>query len=186
MHVSRTRSSASSGLTELPGLQAFNTPLTGLCYGSGMANPALYRRQITGPQPVAESKVTKGSSPLLNSSDGVLADRVFGWAILGCALIVLCILALIVWQLVSRSQPSWHAFGWKFFWGQDWDPVNDHYGALPFVYGTLVSSLLALLIAVPLAVGVGVFTTEMCPKWLRGPLSFVTELLAAIPSVIYG
>jgi phosphate transport system permease protein len=131
-------------------------------------------------------EVKKRLNPLLKSSDGVLADRVFGWVIMACALVVLGILGLIVWQLVARSQLSWHAFGWKFFNGQDWDPVNDSFGALPFVYGTLVSSLLSLVIAVPLAVGVAVFTTEMCPKWLRGPLSFTTELLAAIPSVIYG
>jgi len=73
-----------------------------------------------------------------------------------------------------------------FFAANDWDPVNEHFGALPFIYGTLVSSALALIIAVPLAVGVAVFTTEMCPKALRGPLSFFVELLAAIPSVIYG
>src|SRR6266481_1684479 len=151
-----------------------------------MANQALPRPRLTGPQPVAGQEVKKRLNPLVQSSDGVLADRVFGWLIRGCAWVVLAILALIVWQLVSRSQPSWHAFGWKFFGTQDWDPVNDHYGALPFVYGTLVSSLLSLLIAVPLAVGVAVFTTEMCPKWLRGPVSFTTELLAAIPSVIYG
>jgi phosphate transport system permease protein len=151
-----------------------------------MANQAMFRPQAAGPQPVAATQSKTRTSPLLNSSDGVLADSAFSWIILGCALIVLLLLGLIVWQLVSRSQLSWHAFGWKFFWGQDWDPVNDQYGALPFVYGTLVSSLLALIIAIPLAVGVGVFTTEMCPKWLRGPLSFTTELLAAIPSVIYG
>jgi phosphate transport system permease protein len=131
-------------------------------------------------------EVKKRLNPLLKSSDGVLADRVFGWVIMACALVVLGILGLIVWQLVARSQLSWHAFGWKFFNGSDWDPVNESFGALPFVYGTLVSSLLSLVIAVPLAVGVAVFTTEMCPKWLRGPLSFTTELLAAIPSVIYG
>src|SRR5438270_11712555 len=151
-----------------------------------MANQVLFRPKMTVPQPVAGEKIKRQAGPLLNASDGVFADRVFAWAILACAVIVLAILVLIVWQLVSRSQLSWHAFGWKFFWGQDWDPVNDHYGALPFVYGTLVSSLLALIIAIPLAVGVGVFTTEMCPRWLRGPLSFTTELLAAIPSVIYG
>jgi phosphate transport system permease protein len=67
-----------------------------------------------------------------------------------------------------------------------WDPVNGHFSALPFIYGTLVSSFLALLIAVPLAIGVAVFLTEMCPRFLRGPLAFITELLAAIPSVIYG
>jgi phosphate transport system permease protein len=147
-----------------------------------MANQALPRPRLTGPQPVVGQEVKKRLNPLTKSSDGVFADRVFGWLILGCALVVLGILALIVWQLVARSQPSWHAFGWKFFGTQDWDPVNDHYGALPFIYGTLVSSLLALM----MAVGVAVFTTEMCPKWLRGPVSFTTELLAAIPSVIYG
>jgi phosphate transport system permease protein len=105
---------------------------------------------------------------------------------LACGLAVLGLLVLIVYELVTRSALSWHAFGFKFFSGSDWDPVNEQFGALPFVYGTLVSSLLALVIAVPLSVGVAVFTTEMCPPVLRGPLSFFVELLAAIPSVIYG
>jgi phosphate transport system permease protein len=105
---------------------------------------------------------------------------------LACGLAVLGLLVLIVYELVTRSALSWHAFGFRFFSGSDWDPVNEQFGALPFVYGTLVSSLLALIIAVPLSIGVAVFTTEMCPPILRGPLSFFVELLAAIPSVIYG
>jgi len=125
-------------------------------------------------------------SPLVSAPDGVMADRAFMALIFTCAFAVLLILALIVCELVLRSQLSWHAFGWKFFGGQDWDPVNEQFGALPFIYGTLVSSLLALILAVPLSIGVAVFTTEMCPRWLRGPLSFTVELLAAIPSVIYG
>jgi len=103
-----------------------------------------------------------------------------------CGFAVLGVLALIVFELLSGSRLSWHAFGLKFFGASDWDPVNEQFGALPFIYGTIVSSILALIIAVPLAVGVAVFTTEMCPKALRGPLSFFVELLAAIPSVIYG
>jgi phosphate transport system permease protein len=103
-----------------------------------------------------------------------------------CGVAVLATLVLIVYELVLRSGPSWHAFGLKFFAGHDWDPVNESFGALSFIYGTLVSSFLALLIAVPLSIGVAVFTTEMCPVPLRGPLSFFVELLAAIPSVIYG
>jgi phosphate transport system permease protein len=103
-----------------------------------------------------------------------------------CALAVLGVLVLIIYELVSGSGLSWHAFGFKFFGGSDWNPVSEQFGALPFIYGTLVSSLVALVIAVPLAVGVAVFTTEMCPKALRAPLSFFVELLAAIPSVIYG
>jgi len=113
-------------------------------------------------------------------------DRGFQLAMILCGLAILGILGLIVYELVTRSQLSWHAFGLKFFFGSDWNPVEDQYGALPFVYGTVVSSILSLVIAVPLSIGVAVFTTEMCPKWLRGPLSFFTELLAAIPSVIYG
>ena len=105
---------------------------------------------------------------------------------LACGLCVLALVGLIVWELVTKSALSWQAFGWKFFFRSEWDPVNDQFGALPFVYGTIVSSILALVIAVPLAIGVAVFITEMSPRWLRGPLAFTTELLAAIPSVIYG
>jgi phosphate transport system permease protein len=123
---------------------------------------------------------------LLHASTGEFSDRVFQSAITACGLAVLGILVLIVYELVHRSSLSWHAFGFKFFGGSDWNPVSEQFGALPFIYGTLVSSLVALIIAVPLSVGVAVFTTEMCPKPLRGPLSFFVELLAAIPSVIYG
>ena len=115
-----------------------------------------------------------------------MADRVFFFAMLACALSVIAIVCLIVYELITKSNLSWHAFGLKFFFRSEWDPVNDQYGALPFVYGTVVSSALALLIAVPLAVGVAVYITEMSPRWIRGALAFTTELLAAIPSVIYG
>jgi phosphate transport system permease protein len=144
---------------------------------------------MLGPQPVATTEVTSDAvqgAPLLRNSGGEGADRVFKSAITACGLAVLAVLFVIVFELVRGSGPSWRAFGFKFFAGGDWDPVNEQFGALPFVYGTLVSSLVALMIAVPLSVGVAVFTTEMCPKALRGPLSFFVELLAAIPSVIYG
>jgi phosphate transport system permease protein len=113
-----------------------------------------------------------------------------------CALSIFMIVALIAYQLVDKSQLNWAQSGIKFFYTafsdpytnqpQYWDPVNGHFSALPFVYGTLVSSFLALLLAVPLAIGVAIFLTEMCPGFLRGPLAFLTELLAAIPSIIYG
>jgi len=145
---------------------------------------------MPGPQPVAPTKVTSVAAgreaPLLNTSGGEFSDRIFQSAMTACGLAVLGILALIVYELVHRSGLSWHAFGFKFFAGSEWNPVSEQFGALPFIYGTLVSSLVALIIAVPLSVGVAVFTTEMCPKALRGPLSFFVELLAAIPSVIYG
>jgi phosphate transport system permease protein len=145
---------------------------------------------MSGPQPVEATKVTAESvnrpAPLLQTSGGEVPDRIFKSAMTLCGVAVLGVLVLIVYELMRNSSLSWHAFGFGFFTSSNWDPVNEQFGALPFVFGTLVSSLLALIIAVPLAVGVAVFTTEMCPKALRGPLSFFVELLAAIPSVIYG
>jgi phosphate transport system permease protein len=115
-----------------------------------------------------------------------IPDQIFRAIILLSAISVFAIVVLVVWELVSKSQLSLHQFGLKFFYGHDWDPVNGSFGALPFIYGTLVSSFLALLLAVPLSVGVAVFVTEMCPQSLRAIISFLVELLAAIPSVIYG
>lgn len=145
---------------------------------------------MKGLQPVAKLEVAQGpggqAGPLGNTGTSEIADRLFYIAMLCCGLFVLVLVGLIVYELVTKSGLSWHAFGLKFFFRSEWDPVNDQFGALPFVYGTLVSSILALLISVPLAIGVAVFITEMCPPWLKGPLAFTTELLAAIPSVIYG
>jgi phosphate transport system permease protein len=128
--------------------------------------------------------------------NSALADRAFSLLMLACAASIFCIVAFIASELISQSQMSWHTSGLAFFYKFNvdpqtgmplfWDPVNGVFYALPFLYGTLVSSLVALLIAVPLAVGVAIFLTEMCPRFLRGPLAFLTELLAAIPSVVYG
>jgi phosphate transport system permease protein len=133
----------------------------------------------------------------MTRGNSAFTDRVFRSVMVICGLSIFGIVALILWELMLRSSLAWHNFGLHFFFmppakdpiaGQTsyWDPVNGHFSALPFIYGTLVSSLLSLLIAVPLAIGLAVFLTEMCPKFLRGPLAFVTELLAAIPSIIYG
>jgi len=133
---------------------------------------------------------------LLSRGNSAIADRAFSWLMLLCACSIFVIVALIAFELVLRSQLTWQKFGLSFFYRvftdpdthmpMFWDPVNEHFSARPFVYGTLVSSFLALLMAIPLAVGLAIFLTEMCPKVLRGPLAFLTELLAAIPSVIYG
>jgi phosphate transport system permease protein len=155
-----------------------------------MANQALGAPRLPGPQPLVKSEVASGAAaragPLLSMRDKRWPDRIFFVAMVACGCSVLALVGLIVYELITKSSLSWHAFGWKFFFRSEWDPVNEQFGALPFVYGTVVSSLLALLIAVPLAIGVAVFITEMSPRWLRGPLAFTTELLAAIPSVIYG
>jgi phosphate transport system permease protein len=145
---------------------------------------------LPGPQPVPSQELAVETRiyerPLGRTGSSRVADRIFYLAVLSCALCVLLLVGVIIYELASKSSLSWHAFGWRFFFRSEWDPVNDQFGALPFVYGTIVSSLLALIIAVPLAVGVGVFITEMSPPWLKSPLAFTTELLAAIPSVIYG
>jgi phosphate transport system permease protein len=155
-----------------------------------MANRALGAPRLTGPQPVSGQGVTASPEAtvqsLITTGDSRHADTAFFYAMVACGFSVLAIVGLIVYELVTKSSLSWHAFGLKFFFRSEWDPVNDQYGALPFVYGTIVSSILALIIAVPLAVGVAVYITEMAPRWLRGALAFTTELLAAIPSVIYG
>ena len=133
---------------------------------------------------------------LLARGNSAFADRIFHWLMVLCALSIFAIMLLILAELMLRSSMAWHALHFKFFFKayfdpvtglpNYWDPVNGHFSALPFVYGTVVSSLLSLLLAVPLAIGVAVFITEMCPGALRGPLSFITELLAAIPSIVYG
>src|ERR1700690_3152418 len=155
-----------------------------------MSNQALPRPRFNAPEPErgpkATLKIEARMAPLLQGKVSEIPDAVFGWAMRLCGVAVVALLGLIVYQLVVGSQLSWHAFGWKFFGQSDWNPVSDQYGALPFIYGTIVSSLLSLVIAVPLSIGVAVFITEMCPVSLRGILSFTTELLAAIPSVVYG
>ena len=124
--------------------------------------------------------------PRRSSRASRFADFFFQGVVWLSAACVLAIVGFILMELIKGSGQSLHQFGWRFFTGSDWDPVNGSFGAVPFIYGTLVSSLIALIIAVPLSLGVAIFITEMCPRSVRGILSYLTELLAAIPSVIYG
>ncbi len=136
--------------------------------------------------PVPAAELSKIRQFLNARSTSGTSDRVFYVMMVTCACSIFAIVIFIAYQLVLRSQLTIHKFGGKFFFQSGWDPVNEQYGAWPFVYGTLVSSAVGLVIAVPLALGVAIFLTEMCPRALRQPLSFLTELLAAIPSVVYG
>jgi len=99
---------------------------------------------------------------------------------------ILLVTALLVFELYTNSALSRAKFGWSFFVTQTWDPVAGQYGALPFIYGTLVTSALALLIGVPLGVGAAIFLAELAPRAISDGLTFLIELLAAVPSVIYG
>jgi phosphate transport system permease protein len=102
------------------------------------------------------------------------------------ALAVPVLLGFLIWELWSGSRMAIHEFGLGFLTSSEWDPVQGRFGALPLIFGTVVSSVLALLIAVPLSLGVAIFLTEFAPMRIRGPVAFLIELLAAIPSVVYG
>jgi phosphate transport system permease protein len=113
-------------------------------------------------------------------------DVAYRTLLTGLGLLLPALLLAFVFELATNAWPSIQRFGWRFLWTSTWDPVAEIYGAAPMIFGTLVSSVLALLIAVPLALGVAIFLTEFAPKWMRQPVAFLVELLAAIPSVVYG
>jgi phosphate transport system permease protein len=113
-------------------------------------------------------------------------DLVFRWLTWTMATMVLVLVALVGWQLFQGAELSLEKFGWQFFVRSDWDPVNGSFGALPFIFGTFISSLIGLLIALPLSVGTAIYLTELAPVWLRQPATMLIEMLAAIPSVILG
>jgi phosphate transport system permease protein len=113
-------------------------------------------------------------------------DRIFESTSAFFAFAVLALTVLLFLVLLRESMPAIRKFGASFLYSQTWDPVEDQYGALPFIYGTLVSSFLAILMAVPLSVGAAIFINDFAPPWLKNPVAFLAELLAAIPSVIFG
>jgi phosphate transport system permease protein len=115
-----------------------------------------------------------------------MADRVYRAAITLFALCVPLLLLLIAIEVGSAGWPTFREHGVGFLFQSDWDPGNGRFGVLPAIYGTLASSLLALALATPLALGVAIFLSEFAPPWLRTPVAFLVDLLAAVPSVIYG
>src|SRR6266404_4505000 len=117
---------------------------------------------------------------------GAVGDRVFKWLTLLMALSVFVLIALIGYELAQGSHLALRKFGWRFLTRSDWDPVSEQFGALPFIFGTVVSSAIALLIAVPLSVATAVYLTEIAPLRVRQVLTLFIELLAAVPSVILG
>jgi len=145
---------------------------------------------MTGPSPVPPAQLLPDHGSARRSSvvrsEGGWPDRSFHWLALLAALTILALIVLVGWELYRGSRLAIHQFGAGFLVSSEWDPVSDVYGALPFIFGTLVSSLIALLIAVPLGVATALFLTEMAPIRLRQPVITVIELLAAVPSVIFG
>jgi len=116
----------------------------------------------------------------------VRGDTGFRVAIGAVAVLLIVLVGAIGMELTRQSWLSIQKFGLDFWATRTWDPVSGEFGALPFIWGTLYSSILALLIATPIALGIAVFISELSPRWLKDPLIFVTELLAAIPSIVYG
>jgi len=115
-----------------------------------------------------------------------IGDRTFGALTLISAITVLVILAGVMISLVHGSLPAWRAFGFEFFTSQSWNPVTEKFGALPAIYGTVLTSTIAMLIGVPISLGIAIFLTEICPERLRRTIGVAIELLAGIPSIIYG
>ena len=134
----------------------------------------------------AEDTTAEAPRARVGIHGGGVGDRIYSGVITLFALAVPALLILIFAVVTVAAWPALRTFGWGFLTSSDWDPVNDVYGAAPALYGTLVSSFVALLLATPLALGVAIFLSEFAPAWLRRPVAFLVDLLAAIPSVVYG
>jgi phosphate transport system permease protein len=126
------------------------------------------------------------AAPVLRRSARNFGDPAYRFLLTTVALVLPFLLLTIGGQLLVGGWPALSRFGVRFVTSTTWDPVAEVYGAAPMIFGTIVSSLLALLIAVPLALGTAIFLTEFAPTWLRRPVGFLVELLAAVPSVVYG
>jgi len=129
---------------------------------------------------------TAAPPPVRSGRSGPMADRLFGWAAKGAALLTLALLIGILISLLAGAWPAIAKYGLGFLTSSVWDPVQDEYGGLVMIYGTLATSAIALLIAVPVSFGIALFLTELSPAWLKRPLGIAIELLAAVPSIVYG
>jgi phosphate transport system permease protein len=126
------------------------------------------------------------SVPVPNRSLSGLMDRLFGWSALGAVILTLSMLTGILLSLLVGAWPAISQYGLGFLTISVWDPVQNEFGGLVMIYGTLITSIIALLIAVPVSFGIALFLTELSPAWLKRPLGIAIELLAAIPSIVYG
>src|SRR5881396_3059022 len=140
--------------------------------------------EIAVPPPVAPGDPRSVARAMAPPSR--LGDKAFYWLTLSMAFVVVLLVILIGWELGQGSWQAIQKFGFRFVTTSTWDPVAEEFGALPFIYGTAVSSLIALLIAVPLSIATAVYLTELAPLWMRQPIVSLIEMLAAIPSVILG
>jgi phosphate transport system permease protein len=138
------------------------------------------------PAAAAPSTDAGGSSLGERIVGTAVGDRVYVGIITAFALCVPLLLALLFWEVALAGWPALSEFGFSFLTSSVWDPVQRQFGAAPAIFGTVVTSIIALIIATPLALGVAIFLSEYAPAWLRQPVAFFVDLLAAIPSVVYG
>jgi len=135
---------------------------------------------------VTDVTTSAPATPVARLQGAATGDRIFRVVLSLAALSIPILLGFLVWELIKGSRLAISTFGLDFLVTSTWDPVTGKFGALPLIFGTLLSSLIALIIAVPLSLGVAIFLTEFAPNAIRKPIAFVVELLAAIPSVVYG
>ncbi len=133
-----------------------------------------------------QPRVMTQPPPSKKTRSGPMADRIFGWVAKGAALLTLALLFAILLSLTISAWPAISKYGLGFLTSTKWDPVQEEFGGLVMIYGTVATSVIALLIAVPVSFGIALFLTELSPAWLKRPLGTAIELLAAVPSIVYG
>jgi phosphate transport system permease protein len=148
----------------------------------------MFMQASVGPHPCPppEGEGVWGQPHKRRGGRQAIADRLFGLAAKGAALLTLALLIGILLSLLAGAWPAMSRFGLGFFTSNAWDPVKEEFGGLVMIYGTLATSFIALAIAVPVSFGIALFLTEMSPRWLKRPLGTAIELLAAVPSIVYG
>jgi phosphate transport system permease protein len=134
----------------------------------------------TAPPPTPK-KLSEGARPAGRGSDSA-----FRYVAFGAGLLVFVVLALIAWSTTKEAWPAFRYEGLSFFTSKTWDPAHLKFGSLAFIYGTAISSVIALIFGVPISLGIALFVTEVAPQWLRRPVTYIVDLLATIPSVVYG
>ena len=142
------------------------------------ADKTLSNAKDSGTQPLGRPPARRHNAPW--------GDAVFSFLAHAAAWFTLAMLAGIIGSLLFGAAPAIREYGLGFLWHSEWDPVQDHYGGLAMIYGTLATSTIALVIAVPVSFGIALFLTELSPGWLKRPLGITVELLAAVPSIVYG
>lgn len=129
----------------------------------------------------------KGNSNLKEiKSKTHLSDLIFEKTTLFFAFLIIFLVFWIIYEMFKDSEASREMFGWNFIFSSDWEPVKDKFGALTFIYGTVISSLIALAIALPVSIGIAIFLSELAPQVIKTTVSFLIEILAAIPSIVFG